>query len=136
MSTPVLFGNGLRPFDCIRLIDVDVMVACGLHTWERHPERPNRLRVNVHLFSYTDVDHTVAAPWGGFIDYDRVRTAILDWRQRPHTDLLETLVEDLLATCFADPRVDGAYVSVIKPEIFPEAAGAGVEAFRLRPADV
>lgn len=106
------------------------MVKCGLHDWERHPERPNRLQVDVDLFSFGDVPRAVDA--ANFMDYDRLRNAILAWAHRPHTDLLETLAEDLLTVCLADPLADAARVSVIKPDIFPEANGAGVELFRFK----
>ncbi len=132
MASPMMFGHGDHGFDCIRLIDVDVMVSCGLHPWEQHPQRPNRLRVNVHVYSRAGVVRDVPPSWGDFIDYDRIYCAIIAWEHRPHTPLLETLAEDLLATCFADPRVDAVRVCVIKPEIFSKAAGAGVEMYRLR----
>lgn len=110
------------------LRDVAVDVRIGLHAWERHPERPQRLIVNVEMF----------ADWplksGGYIDYDAVRSHILSWRDRPHVDLLETLAEDLIAACFERPEVAACRVRIEKPHVFPEAAGAGVEIFRRRVA--
>jgi len=43
------------------------------------------------------------------------------------------LVEDLIGVCFALPPVEACRVRITKPDIFPEAAGAGVEIFRRRP---
>ncbi len=121
-----------RSYQRILVHDVDVMVACGLHAWERHPEHPNRLRVSADLYRFAGADQPLDP--ADFIDYDRVRAAILAWQTRPHTDLLEELVEDLVATCFADRRVEGVCVRVVKPEIFPETAAVGIEVMRLRPA--
>ena len=111
----------------VLLSDVAVDVRIGLHPWERHPERPTRLIVNVEMFAAWPL------PDGGFIDYDRVRDHIAGWRGRDHVELLETLVEELIGVCFSLPPVEACRVRIIKPDIFAEAAGAGVEIFRRRP---
>jgi dihydroneopterin aldolase len=95
----------------------------GLHPWEQHPERPARLVVNVDM---------MAAGAGQFLDYDPIREAIRAWPGRPHTPLLETLAEELVALCFANQDVGACRVRVEKPDIFNEAEAAGVEIFRLR----
>ena len=117
--------------DHVRVVlsDVAVDVRIGLHDWERHPQRPQRLVVNVEMY----------APWplpdgAAFINYDVVRDHIAGWRGKDHVDLLETLVEELIGVCFSLPSVTACRVRVAKPHIFPEAAGAGVEIFRRRPS--
>ena len=102
----------------------------GLHPWERHPQRPSALLVSVEMLAPTDgaVD-TGTVP---DIDYDLVRDAVRHWPTRPHTDLLETLAEELVAVCFSIPAVQACRVSVEKPDIFNEADAAGVELFRVR----
>jgi dihydroneopterin aldolase len=107
---------------------VEVFVRSGLHDWERDPANPNRLLVDVEMWADD------AGPDAPLIDYDRIRQGLLAWRDREHVDLLETLVEDGLALCWSLPRVQAARVRVVKPDIFPEAAAAGVEVFRKRPA--
>ncbi len=113
------------------LRDVEVQAQVGLHPWEQHPERPTRLLVNVEMYAHTDGE--VAGEPGGFIDYDPIRNALKAWPGRPHTPLLEDLVEELVRLCFASGAVEACRVSVMKPDIFNEAAGAGVEVYRLRP---
>ena len=66
------------------------------------------------------------------LNYDTIRDALKTWPQKPHTDLIETLIEELIALCFADSRVEACRVSILKPDIFNEAAGAGLEVYRLR----
>ncbi|MBY0338481.1 MAG: dihydroneopterin aldolase [Acetobacteraceae bacterium] len=111
-----------------RVLGIETELAIGLHPWERHPERPNRLRVDVEMFVPLD------AVGRGIVDYDPVRALVRGWRGRPHVEFLETLAEELLAECFRDPRVAAARVAITKTQIFPEAAGAGIEVFRPRPA--
>ena len=113
-----------RSYVRVVLRDVQTEAQVGLHPWERHPERPTRLSVTVEMFAYAEA--------GGYIDYDPLRAALRAWPGRPHTDLLETLAEELVALCLADPRVQACRVSVMKPDVFNEAAAAGVEFYRVR----
>lgn len=113
------------------LRDVQAEAHVGLCAWERHPEQPSRLIVNVEMFARQDgplIDETRAS----IIDYGLVRAALRTWPTRSHTPLLETLIEELVQTCFEIERVDACYVSIMKPAIFNEAAAAGVEAYRER----
>ena len=112
------------------LEEVEVRVRCGLHPWERDPERPNRLLISVELYTTAAFDPATGA---GYLDYDRVRDHLASWPDRPHTDLLETLLSDLTAFAFDDPLVEACRLKVVKPDIFPEARAAGVEWFRRRP---
>ncbi len=106
-------------------------LGVGIHPWERHPERPNKLRVDVEMFVPLA---SVSATGDGIVDYDSVRNSVRAWRGRPHVEFLETLAEELLAECFRDPRVAAARVAITKTQIYSEAAGgAGIEVFRPRP---
>ena len=120
--------------DYIRVVlrDVEVDAHVGLHPWERHPERPSRLLVTVEMFAHLARGHTAggATPT---IDYDRVRQGLRGWSSRPHTPLLETLAEEAVELCFADAAVEACRVAIVKPDIFNEAVGAGVEIYRVRP---
>ena len=126
MNAPALFPQG---YVSARVLGIETEVAIGLHPWERHPQRPNRLRVDVEMFvPATDLAATAA----GIVDYDGVRDLVRGWRGRPHVEFLETLAEELLAECFRDGRVAAARVALTKTQIFPEAEGAGIEVFRRR----
>ena len=114
------------------LRDVEVDAHVGLHPWEQHPERPTRLLVNVEMYAHTE--GKVAGEAHGIIDYDPVRSALKAWPTRPHTPLLEDLVEEVVGLCFGIRAVEACRVSVVKPDIFNEAAGAGIEVYRVRPA--
>ena len=105
------------------LENIEVHVRCGLHAFEY--ERPNRLWVSVWQYGRLKP--------GEFIDYDRVRSAVVGWQSRDHVELLETLLEDVMATAFSDPLVLACRAKILKPDIFPETVGAGVEMARYRP---
>ena len=112
----------------IMLRQVQTEAHVGLHPWERHPERPTRLLVDVDVYAPTEGPadaHTL-------IDYDALRAALKAWPSRPHTNLLETLAEELVSLCLAIPSVQACRVAVTKPDIFNEIQAAGVEIFRVR----
>jgi dihydroneopterin aldolase len=115
---------------CARLRRVEVEVRVGLHPWELHPEKPTRLWVDVDLYMLDPPRQ----PTGLYevIDYDRVRNYLRGWESRPHTPLLETLAAELIEFGFEDERVDAVRVCLLKPDIFNETRGAGVEMFRRR----
>jgi dihydroneopterin aldolase len=119
------------PRDHVRVVIADAVVErrCGLHPWEKHAERPNRLKITVEMFALLPPGPMRES---AFIDYDRVRDFLKTFPSLPHTDLLETIVDEIVATCFANPRVEACRVAVLKPDIFGEAEAAGVEVFRTR----
>lgn len=114
------------------LKDLVTEVRLGFHPWEQHPERPQRVIVSVEMFA-DDVPGRDFETAGPVVDYDPIRAAVKTWPSRPHTRYIETLLEELIALCFANPAVTACKVSLLKPDIFNEAAGAGVEIFRERP---
>jgi dihydroneopterin aldolase len=117
--------------DHVRVIIADAIVErrCGVHPWERHVERPSRLKITVEMIA-----RLATGPMGtkSFIDYDRIRDFLKTFPSLPHTDLLETIVDEIVAKCFEDARIEACRVSVLKPDIFHEVGGAGIEVFRTR----
>ena len=111
------------------LDDVCVNISCGLHAWERHPERPTRLMVSVRLYAPLTTPRAADAP---IIDYDIVRNRILSLENEGHIDLLETIADRIIDSCFKDPRVTACALSVRKPDIYNESRGAGIDLFRTR----
>jgi dihydroneopterin aldolase len=69
------------------------------------------------------------------LDYDRVFDHLATaWPQRPHTELLEQLAEDLVQFCLADERVEACRVVVRKPEAYAGRAVPEITVFRCRAA--
>jgi dihydroneopterin aldolase len=115
----------------VKLNNVVVECRCGIHPWEKHPERPNRLSINVTMFAKLNCRRIEQF---GYIDYDHIRDFLKTFPGRPHTDLLETLLDEIIEKCFTDERVDACRVSILKLDIFNETEAAGVEAYRTRAA--
>jgi 7,8-dihydroneopterin aldolase/epimerase/oxygenase len=125
--TSLQSGSHLR----VVLRDIVTEAHVGLHPWERHPERPTRLIVNVEMFAPL-IQPLSSESADNIVDYDPVREVLKTWPTRPHTPLLETLLHELVELCFRNPRVSACRVSIMKPDIFNEAAGAGVEVYQIR----
>jgi dihydroneopterin aldolase len=132
-SFPASFPASMPPGSYIRVVlrDVETEANVGLHPWEQHPQRPTRLIVNVEMFAPLTRPLS-AESTDTIMDYDPIRTALRTWPGRPHTLLLETLLHELVELCFRNPRVAACRVSIMKPDIFNEAAGAGVEVYQTR----
>ncbi len=112
----------------VRLKNVVVETRCGIHPWEQHPERPNKLSIDISLFA--KLDHRRLATFG-YIDYDHIRAFLKAFPDRPHTPLLETLLDEIVDQCFVDDRVEACHVSITKLNIFNECE-PGVEVYRTR----
>jgi 7,8-dihydroneopterin aldolase/epimerase/oxygenase len=112
--------------------DLVVETGVGLHPWEQHPERPTRLVVNIEMFALLDAQGLKAETAARMVDYDHIRDALKAWRTRPHTPLIETLLDEVVGLCFRNSRVDACRVSIVKPDIFGEAVAAGVEVYMRR----
>lgn len=113
----------------IVLRDVEVSARVGLASWER--ETPQRLLANVELYAEAE-DYLGRVKPATIIDYCRLYDLIRSWTVRPHTELLETLVTDLVDACFECLDVDACRVSVTKPQVLDWALAAGVEVYLTR----
>ncbi|HEY4941473.1 MAG TPA: dihydroneopterin aldolase [Rhizomicrobium sp.] len=109
--------------------DLVTEVPLGLHPWERHPEKPQRIVINIELYA---APAKAIKGHSSIVDYDYIREAIRKWPRRKHTVFIETLLDELVKLCFRDKRVQACRVSIFKPDIYNEAAGAGVEVYRVR----
>lgn len=113
----------------VALDEVYVNVNCGLHPWERHPERPTRLLISVRLYAPLTARRAADEP---IIDYDVVRDRIRALENEGHIDLLETVADRIVESCFHDARVAACRVAIRKPDIYNETRGAGIDLFRTR----
>ncbi len=119
-------------FICFGIRDIEVLVHIGRHPWEMHVERPTRLLVSVELFARLTGRKLVRPDGEPTVDYDRIRAEVKSWQNKPHVALLESLAERLIDVCFGDELVTACEISLVKPDIFPEASAAGIRVYRER----
>lgn len=63
---------------------------------------------------------------GECLDYSRMCDFVHAWKDRPHTELVETLLFDVVEFCFSDARVSRVDVEILKPTVIAQANAVGV----------
>ncbi len=107
-----------------------VNVRIGLQAYEKG--KPQPLLVSVELF--TAPSYLAAVDESKIIDYALIHEAVKSWETRPHVDLIETYLKELLDLAFGFEDINACRASISKPAIFEEAEGAGLTVF-MRKAD-
>jgi 7,8-dihydroneopterin aldolase/epimerase/oxygenase len=121
--------RSIKSYACIYAKQIYVQARIGILARERQASQ--RLCVSVELYA-DPVSYLRKVSERTIIDYDRIHETVQGWEQNSHTPLLETYVQELLAVAFSFKQVTAARISVGKPDIYENAAEAGVEAFLTR----
>lgn len=118
-----------RSHQCIALRDLRIPVRLGV----RAEERAAAQMVGVDVELYRPMGAFAGRSLTDCLDYDRVfRHLTEDWPQRPHTELLEQLAEDLVRFCLEDPRVAACRVVIRKLAIYAGRAVPEIAVYRRR----
>ena len=118
--------------DCRRLFlrDYEVRINIGVHEFEKKGEQ--RVLINVDLYiplalSTPKEDHLAEV-----VDYDFMRETIARRMAEGHVHLQETLCDDVVRKMLAHPNVRAVRVSTMKPDVYPDCEGVGVEVFQIK----
>ncbi|HEY5801728.1 MAG TPA: dihydroneopterin aldolase [Burkholderiaceae bacterium] len=120
--------------DCRRLFlrNYEVSINIGVHEFEKKGEQ--RVLINVDLYiplsSSTPKDDHLSE----VVDYDFMRETISQRMAQGHVHLQETLCDDVARTMLAHPSVRAVRVSTMKPDVYPDCEGVGVEVFHVKTA--
>jgi 7,8-dihydroneopterin aldolase/epimerase/oxygenase len=127
-----LFHPSLR--DCRRLFlrNYEVMINIGVHDFEKKGEQ--RVLVNVDLYIPLALSTPKADQLSEVVDYDFMRESISRRMAQGHVHLQETLCDDVARAMLAHPRVMAVRVSTMKPDVYPDCEGVGVEVFQIKEA--
>jgi dihydroneopterin aldolase len=120
--------------DCRRLFlrNYEVMINIGVHDFEKKGEQ--RVLVNVDLYIPLAVSTPRDDQLGEVVDYDFMRETIARRMAQGHVHLQETLCDDVARSMLAHPSVRAVRVSTMKPDVYPDCEGVGVEVFQLKGA--
>ena len=106
------------------LQDFDVRANIGIHAFEK--AGPQRLLISVEL----EVDASNEQSEddiGTVLDYDFLRSEILELVSGRRFNLQETLCREIVAIVARHDGVKAATVSTRKPDVYPDCAAVGVE---------
>jgi dihydroneopterin aldolase len=133
MSSSPRLWDAQASYERVALEDLTVELQVGINQWERAPGKAQRLLVTVEMFRHRGA--FTGASVADCLDYDRVYSHIAArWTPaRAHIDLLEQLLEELVAVCFEDARVEACRVAIRKLHVYNGRAVPAVEVYRLRP---
>ena len=120
--------------DCRRLFlrNYEVLINIGVHEFEKKGEQ--RVLFNVDLYIPLAVSTPQADELHEVVDYDFMRDTIAARMAQGHVHLQETLCDDLAEALLAHPRVRAVRLSTMKPDVYPDCEGVGVEVFRIKDA--
>jgi 7,8-dihydroneopterin aldolase/epimerase/oxygenase len=120
--------------DCRRLFlrNYEINVNIGVHAFEKTGEQ--RVLINVDLYIPLALSTPTADDLDEVVDYDFIRSTVVQRVGRGHIHLQETLCDDLLALMLAHPKVRAARVSTEKPDVYPDCDSVGCEVFGMKGA--
>ena len=118
--------------DCRRLFlrNYEVMINIGVHDFEKKAEQ--RVLINVDLYIPLEQSTPKADQLSEVVDYDFMRETIAKRISKGHIHLQETLCDDVVKAMLTHPRVRAARVSTMKPDVYPDCEGVGVEVFQVK----
>lgn len=123
-----------RLADCRRLFlrNYEVLINIGVHDFEKKGEQ--RVLINVDLYIPLASSTPSADNLAEVVDYDFMRGTIAQRMARGHIHLQESLCDDVAASMLEHPLVRAVLVSTMKPDVYPDCEGVGVEVFRIKDA--
>ncbi|HEX9173180.1 MAG TPA: dihydroneopterin aldolase [Telluria sp.] len=118
--------------DCRRLFlrNYEVMINIGVHDFEKKGEQ--RVLINVDLYIPLALSTPKDDQLAEVVDYDFMRSTIYKRMAEGHVHLQETLCDDVARAMLAHPSVRAVRVSTMKPDVYPDCEGVGVEVFQIK----
>lgn len=110
-----------------------VQLPVGIYAQEMKAAQPVLVTVELQTSRLSHYDDKKERALDRVMDYERVYNFLQnDLPKLGHIYLLESIADAVIDFCFQDHLVENARVRLEKTDIFPAAAGAGVEIMRYR----
>ncbi|PRC94757.1 dihydroneopterin aldolase [Solimicrobium silvestre] len=118
--------------DCRRLFlrDYEIFINIGVHDFEKKGEQ--RVFINIDLYiplAASTPQHDLLEE---VVDYDFMRSTVANRIAQGHIHLQETLCDELAKSMLTHPKVRAVRISTMKPDVYPDCAGVGVEIFKIK----
>ena len=117
---------------CRRLFlrDYEIMINIGVHDFEKKGEQ--RVLINIDLYVALSESTPQHDTLDEVVDYDFMRMSVANRVAQGHIHLQETLCDDVARSMLEHPKVRGVRISTMKPDVYPDCAGVGVEVFKFK----
>lgn len=130
MGASILPPPGQR---CIVVDDLRLDVFIGVHEHEKLARQ--QVSITLHMFVRDDAATARSDDLADHVSYADVIARLKERASsRRHTQLVETLAEEVADLALVDGRVESVVIDVRKTQIIPEAKGVGVIIRRQRGA--
>lgn len=118
--------------DCRRVFlrNFSVMSNIGVHDFEKRGEQ--RVLFNVELYVPLAESTPKQDQLDEVVDYDFIRETIVQRVAQGHTQLQETLCDEIARTLLAHPKVRAVQVSTQKPDVYTDCDSVGVEVLHFK----
>jgi len=111
----------------------DLVQLCAIGVHEHEHDAPQRVRFNLDLAVYEGEVSQVADDIKNVVCYEEITNAVRAVCQRDHTNLVETLAEEVAVVCLTHDQVRSVRVRVEKLDVFEDVSSVGVEIERFNP---
>lgn len=126
---PLHIANAARSVRHVFVRDLMVSACIGIYDHEKQGNQP--VRINIDL-TVREGDTDIADRFENVVCYEDVVKKTESIVGSGHTNLVETIAEEIASACLEDSRVFVARVRVEKLEAIANAASVGVEIERTR----
>ncbi len=118
--------------DCRRLFlrNYEIFINIGVHDFEKRGEQ--RVLINIDLYIPLAESTPQHDSLDEVVDYDFMRTSVANRIAKGHIHLQETLCDDVAKSMLEHPKVRGVRISTMKPDVYPDCDGVGVEIFKFK----
>ena len=106
------------------------MINIGVHDFEKKGEQ--RVLINIDLYVALSESTPENDTLDEVVDYDFMRMSVANRVAQGHIHLQETLCDDVARSMLEHPKVRGVRISTMKPDVYPDCAGVGVEVFKFK----
>ena len=120
---------GLSAARRIFLKNFNVLISMGVHDYEKQARQRVIVNVDLYIDPHGKIEHDSIRET---VDYDFVRSAVIEVADSGHFHLQETFCERILDICLHKVGVVAARVSSEKPYVYADCESVGFEIFRIK----
>ena len=113
----------------VRDLVIDTFI--GVHDHEKDDKQ--RVRLNLDLAVFEGDVSSVKDDIQNVVCYEQISNEVRKVCDNGHTNLVETLAEEIAIVCLSNAQVRSVRVRVEKLDVFADAASVGVEIERFNP---
>ena len=126
-SEIVTGSSGFTAVQRLFLPNFQALISLGIHDFEKQARQRVIVNVDLYIDPNGKIEHDSIRET---VDYDFVRSTVMEVAESGHFHLQETFCERILDICLKKSGVIAVRVSCEKPDIYPDCESVGFEISR------